>query len=267
MPVSARRPFLLMSLSGLAAWSVPVASLAGPRLAPRADSPLVGVDPVIVQSGLTARWQSAMHRDLGWAAHWSEMDSGAVLAQLEQGQIPAGVFLSHPKADVLDKQGLIYQRHALAKTDVLLLGPADDIAGIHGELDAARALSQVLAAAAAGAANWQAPEPGSALAAVADKLSKGVASQGLRARAPTSNASAKKSPAYRLMTRAQWLKHPPQGERLKIWSKDDPRLVLQAEVACSFRARHEGAKLFVSWLQWPLAQSAVKSAAPAWQRI
>jgi len=38
-------------------------------------------------------------------------------------------------------------------------------------------------------------------------------------------------------------------------------------VACSFRARHAGAKLLVTWLQWPLAQGAVKSLQPAWQRI
>jgi hypothetical protein len=42
-------------------------------------------------------------------------------------------------------------------------------------------------------------------------------------------------------------------------------MVLEAQVACSFRVRHPGAKLLVSWLQWPLAQSAVKASGPGWR--
>lgn len=264
MPALARRPFLHISLTGLVALGAPPLTLAR-KPAPRAESPLVGVDPVLVASGLTARWQSAMRHDLGWAARWAPMDTGGVLNQLEQGEVDAGLFLSHPKADQLDKQGLIYDRHTVARTDVLLLGPMDDLAGIRSETDPTRALSQVLAAHSAGAALWLPPASGSALAALADSLTQGMASK-----VASPNATGKPAPrgsAYRLLTRAQWLKAPPKGEHLKVWLSGGPRLALQAQIACSFRARHPGAKLLVSWLQWPLAQSAVKATRPAWRGI
>ncbi|MDO9237029.1 MAG: hypothetical protein Q7U28_13480 [Aquabacterium sp.] len=262
----ARRPFLNRSLTGLAALSLGANATAAPRPGPRADSPLVGIDPVFIESGLTARWQAAMKQDLGWSARWAPMDSAEVLAQLEKGQVDAGVFLSHPKADDLDNQGLIYDRHSLARTDVLLLGPVDDLAGIRNETDPARALSQVLAANQAGAAVWQPPVAGSALAGLADQLTQGLSSKGMGT--ALSKIKAKQSgAAYRLMTKADWLKHPPKGERLKIWLSGAPRLTLDAQVACSFRVRHPGAKLLVTWLQWPLAQSAIKASKPAWQSV
>lgn len=264
MPVSARRPFLQLCLTGVVAFGIPTGGQAARKPPPRADSPLVGVDPVFVLSGLTARWQAAMRQDLGWAARWSEMDSGDVLAQLEQGQIHAGLYLTHPRADALAHQGLIHARHRIAKTDVLLLGPNQDLAGIRGEQDIGRALAQVSAAISAGAARWQAPAAGSALAALSAQLEPGLARQTQLAPVRPDLA---KEPPYRLMTRAQWLRQPPQRERLKIWSAPDPRLVLHAEVACAYRARHEGAKLLVNWLQWPLAQSPIKAAYPAWQRV
>jgi hypothetical protein len=265
MPLLARRPFLRLSLRPLLACGAPAVAWAGPKPAPRAESPLVGVDPVFIATGLTARWQAAMKQDLGWSARWAPMDSAEVLRQLEAGEIDAGLFLSHPQADALDKQGLIYNRHRLARTDVLLLGPAQDLAGIHSDTDAARGLSQVLAAARAGAVQWQAPTPGSALAALADQLTQGLASKPLPAAPP--GKAAPSGPAYQLMTRAQWLKKPPAGERLKIWLSGAPQLTLDAQVACSFRSRHAGAKLLVTWLQWPLAQNAVKSSQPAWQVV
>lgn len=269
MPELARRPFIQLSLTGLLTMGAAGSSLAGPRPAPRAESPRVGTDPVFIQSGLTTRWQAAMRNDLGWAARWEPMDSGTVLDQLEAGLVDAGLFLAHPKADHLDKQGLIYNRQTVARTDVLLLGPNQDVAGIRSETDPGRALTQILAAASAGAAIWQAPAAGSALAALADQLTQGLASRGLRAAGPggAAGSAARQAtgPAYRLMTRAQWAKAPPRGEPLKAWFNGHPRLVLDAQVACSFRVRHPGAKLLVSWLQWPLAQSAVKASRPGWR--
>ena len=104
------------AILGDAAW-------ANPRVAPRADSPEVGVDPALVASGLTTRWGQAMRRDLGWAARWTPLPSGALLRALAQGDIDMGLFLSHPQADRLAQEGLIHDRHVLARTDVLLLGP------------------------------------------------------------------------------------------------------------------------------------------------
>jgi hypothetical protein len=264
MHLLARRPFLQLSLgSALAASTWPSVSAREP-LAARGESPNVGVDPVLMASGLTARWQAAMKKDLGWSARWSPMDTGDILTQLDQGLINAGLFLSHPRADELDKQGLIYNRRTVASTDVLLLGPQVDLAGIRNETDPGRALSQVLAAASAGAARWQRASAGSALAALADQLTHGLATKGMPAssKLPTGTA-----PAYRLMTRAQWLASPPRDEKLRVWMSDKPGMTLQAHIACSFRARHDSAKLLVSWLQWSLAQNAVKAMQPAWRPI
>ncbi|MFT3858945.1 MAG: hypothetical protein QM742_16085 [Aquabacterium sp.] len=255
----ARRPFLHSALAGMVGSLAPAAWAVRPP--PRADSPMVGVDPVLVSSGLTDRWQAAMRRDLGWAARWSPLDSGDILTQLEQGSLPAGVFLTHPRADALAQQGLIHSRHRIAKTDVLLIGPMEDLAGIRGEKDIARALAQVRAAVAAGAAGWQAPLKGSALDALSAPWT-----QGMPATSASSLSRSGPSP-YRLLTRAEWLSRPPRDERLKIWLQDDSRLSLFAEVACSYRMRHEGARLLVNWLQWPLAQGAVQATRPAWQRI
>lgn len=265
MPLLARRPFLQFSLgSALCAASCLTDALARERMPARAESPNVGVDPLLIASGLTARWQASMKQDLGWAARWTAMDTADILTRLEQGEIDAGLFLSHPRADALDKQGLIYNRKSIAHTDVLLLGPQEDLAGIRSENDPGRALTQILAAASAGAARWQQPPAGSPLAAIADQLTQGLASKGLTA---SSKLTTGHAPAYRLMSRAQWLKTPPRNEKLKIWMADKPALVLQAQIACSYRSRHAGAKLLVSWLQWPLAQSAIKASRPAWHPI
>ena len=263
MSVSARRTFLTTTLSGLGLLAAPSASQAQGRVPARADSPRTGADPLLISTGLTGRWQSAMRKDLGWTARFEAMGTRQVLNALEQGSIDAGLFLSHPRAEALEKDGLIFNRQTVARTDVLLLGPADDVAGIRGETDAARALMQVLAACRAGVANWHPLEADSPLEALAHRLSGG------QLRALLSLAASVKTgarlPTYRLMTRAQWLATPPQGEPRKIWLAGGPNFMLEAQVACAFRSRHPGAKLLVSWLQWPLAQKAVKASRPGWQ--
>lgn len=249
------------SLLGDAAW-------ANPRVAPRADSPEVGVDPALVASGLTARWGQAMRRDLGWAARWTPLPSGALLRALGQGDIDMGIFLSHPQAERLSQEGLIHDRHALARIDVLLLGPTQDDAGIRSETAPAGALRQVLAAHAAGAASWQAPAPDSALAAW-------LAGLGVQAPPPASGAKARPAGEvpYRLSTRAEWQAAQAQRGRqvanTRIWLQGGTAgatdMALACEVARPFRTRHPGARMLSQWLQGPLGQQAVRASAPAWQ--
>jgi hypothetical protein len=227
---------------------------------PRTASPHVGVDPIFMASGLTGRWQAAMGRDLGWQAQWKPLDTADVLRQLESGEVDAGLFLSHPLADELDRQGLIHSRQSIATTDVLLVGPTDDLAGIRSERDVGRALNQVLLAAQAGAVNWAQPPEQSALAALMNQITQGKGVDPRALRAGTQLPA--KGLAYELLPRVQWR---PQDRR-KVWLQGDARMVLAAQVACSFRVRHPGAKLLVNWLGWPLAQSAFK-AAPGWRGI
>lgn len=246
---------------GQAAW-------ANPRVAPRADSPEVGVDPALVASGLTARWGQAMRRDLGWAARWTPLPSGALLRALAQGDTDMGVFLSHPLAERLSQEGLIHDRHRLAHTDVLLLGPPQDDAGIRSETNPAAALRQVLAAHAAGAATWLPPAPESALAA----WLTGLGVQALPATRAT-KAHTESEVAYRLTTRAEWLAEQTQRgrqtARTRVWLQGGPAggpdMRLACEVARPFRTRHPGASMLAQWLQGPLGRQAVRASAPAWQ--
>ena len=263
MSAANRRTFLTTTFPGLSLLACPLASHAQGKVPARADSPRIGADPLLISTGLTGRWQSAMRRDLGWTARFEAMGTRQVLNALEQGGIDAGMFLSHPRADALVQQGLIFDRTTVARTDVLLLGPAEDVAGIRGQTDAGRALLQVLAACRAGAASWHPLEADSALEALAHQLSGGQLRALLSMAASVQTGA--RLPSYRLMTRAQWQASPPQGESRKIWMAGGPKMVLEAQIACAFHSRHPGAKLLVNWLQWPLAQSAVKASRPGWQ--
>lgn len=257
-----RRQLITMTSAWALTPSLTWAQPKGPR--PLAEGPRVSADPAVIDSGLGGRWRAAMTRDLGWAATFNPVESGTVLDQLEQGQTDVGLFLSHPKADNLDKQGLIYERHSLAQTDVLLIGPASDPAGIRAETDAGRALSQVIVAAGAGKANWKAPAAGSALAALADTLTNGLASKGMASGPNTKTAP---GPAYQLVTRVGLARLGSTGAGTKIWPLSDPRMALDLQAALSFRSRHSAGKLLVTWLQWPMAQGIVGKSQPAWRRI
>lgn len=263
MTASARRTFFSTTLPGLSLLVAPSVGHAQGRVPARANSPRIGADPLLISTGLTGRWQSSMRQDLGWTARFEAMATRQVLSDLEQGRIDAGLFLSHPRAEALDKDGLIYNRQTVARTDVLLLGPEKDVAGIRGETDAPRALQQVLAACRAGVASWHPLETDSPLEALAHRLSGGQLRALLSLAASVQTGA--RLPSYRLMTRAQWQATPPQSEPRKIWLAGGPNLMLEAQIACAFRSRHPGAKLLVSWLQWPLAQKAVQASRPAWQ--
>lgn len=251
-----RRQALTLIGSGLIAnaWAQPT----GRR--PLAEGPRVCADPDVIQSGLANKWQSAMKRDLGWSAPFQAESSGTVLDLLEQGQTDVGFFYSQAKADQLDKQGLIYERQTLATTGVVLIGPNQDLAGIRAETDIARALTQIIVAAGAGQAVWQAPEAGSALQAWVQGLTQGLSAQKL---AGTTGKTAS-GPAYQLATQAGLgRKGLPKGTR--VWAINDPRMVLQLQSALSFRSRHQAGKLLTGWLKWPLAQGIVSKAQPAWR--
>lgn len=258
----------------LGAASIFCAGLGQPAwaLRPRAESPEVAVDPLLAETGLTARWAAAMRRDLGWAAQWHTTPSRLVLDRLESGEAEVGLFLSHPRAGHLEKEGLIHDRRKLARTEVWLVGPADDPAGIRAEKDPARAIAQVLAAQAAGVASWQTGLPGEPAAhAAADSPLAQLAAQLLAQPAtgqPLTAALANKqlnpsAPAYRLVTQAAWLRQG-QVRGTRVWFQGHPALVLHAEVARSFRGKHPGGKLLVDWLDRPLARGTLRGVA-GWQ--
>lgn len=161
MPCPLRRTLLARAPALVLGAGLPAVSHARPALPATGGAPVVGVDPILVEGGLTARWSAAMARDLGWAARWVPLASGALLTQLEQGQLDAGLYLGHPHAARLEAQGLVHSRTVLARTLVYLIGPDADPAGIRQQTDLRQALAQVLLAQDAGAARWEAPAPDS----------------------------------------------------------------------------------------------------------
>ena len=255
-----RRRWLQGALSLLACAQAPV--LAAPRVPPRADSPPVGVDSLVLRSGLTARWTTAMRQDMGWKAQWQAHDSLVLLRMLEDGSLPMAVFLGGPEADALDRSGLIHDRRTLALTDVLLVGPKDDLAGLRGESDWARAIMQVLSARVAGVADWEAPPPSHALATWIDQWSQGFTRQGALVR-PASRPAPADSVAYTVVPRAAW-RASAERDR-KVWLSTAPEQALSLQVARSFRSRHPGAGLLVKWLEAPLARRQVRALAPGWR--
>ena len=265
---AARRTLLKHSL-GVA--GVLCAGVSAPALAvrPRAESPEVATEQLLADSGLTARWGSAMRRDLGWAAQWQPMGSRQALDQLESGANEVGLFLSLPRAAYLEKEGLIHDRRKLARTEVWLVGPSDDPAGIRAEKDPARAIAQVLAAQAAGVASWQFglssdaasnQGPDGPLAQLAAQLLGQPASAGLGSKPVRPDV-----PSYRLVTQAAWLRQGQERGR-RIWFQGHPALVLHAEVARSFRGRHPGGRMLVEWLDRPLARGTLRGAV-GWQAV
>jgi tungstate transport system substrate-binding protein len=230
----------------------------------------LGVDPLIQDTGLAGRWKAAMAHDLGLVADWVRAPSGTILQQLESGELPIGLFLSTPLADRLDQQGLIHDRHTLARMPVWLVGPTADPAGLRGEADLTHALRQILAGQAAGVCRWQAPLKESALAGLSDALTSSLGAQNLTAKAPsaaTNPANAASAPAYQLITPADWQNMPrPQRSPLKILIEHDPRLWLNCQVARSFKTPHPAGKLLVQWLQGPMGRQATLAKGSVWQK-
>jgi tungstate transport system substrate-binding protein len=224
----------------------------------------LGVDGLMQDTGLAGRWKSAMARDLGLTADWVHAPSGTILKQLESGELPIGLFMSHPLADRLDHQGLIHDRHTLARTPVVLVGPSADPAGLRGDPDLTHALRQILAGQAAGVCRWQAAPKDSALAGLSDALTSTLGAQNLP---PKANAAASNVPAYQLLTVAEW-QAMPRNQRgpLKVMNDRDPRLWLSCQVARSFKTPHPAGKLLVQWLQGPMGRQATLAKGSVWQK-
>lgn len=223
----------------------------------------LGVDGLVFDTGLAAKWKATMGRDVGLGVDWVRSTTADVLTGLDNGSMQAGLFFSCAQADTLSRQGLIHDRHPLARTGVLLVGPQDDLAGIGSEQDVGKVMHQILAGQAAGACRFESPARGSGLDGLSERLQAGLAVKQLpQARAPSSQVASQ--PAYQLLTSGQWQALPaPQRKRMKVILNQDPRLTLTCEVARSFRSAHPAGKLMVQWLQGPLGRRAV--AASGWQ--
>lgn len=241
----------------VAACGLPVVAQPGPAMR-------LGVDSLIQDSGLAGRWNALMARDLGLKVDWVRATSGQVLTDLESGALPIGLFFRQDLADRLEQDGLIHDRHTLAHTQTLLVGPANDPARIRPLGTAALALRQILMAQAAGACRWEAPLSASALRPVSDAL---VARAGMSAGPAGQGVPPSSSPPYRLLSQSEWAALPKAlRQGLMVFNEKDPLLQLHCQVARSFRARHPASKLLADWLRGPVGRRGVQQARAIWRQ-
>ena len=145
-----------------------LASLAWPAWAqtdPAVRRLKVGVEAALQASGLAPRLASAFGRDTGLGITWQAGPSGEILAQLERGELDAALSLAPALELALQSQGLIWDRRPLARTELVLVGPAPrpatrkqpasgDPAGVAGSRDAVEALGRIAAAGQRGDAGF-----------------------------------------------------------------------------------------------------------------
>lgn len=253
--------------AGSAAGTWPAMALARPAAPSQDAAPIIGVDPLLDISGVTQRWAAAMARDLGWQARWAVAPSGQLLRQLEQGQLDAAVCLSHPMAEALAQQGLVHGRAPLARTPVYLIGPVTDPAGLRGMDALAQALAQVMRAQEAGATRWAAPEPDSALAALAGRLLQGYPVQVGNGPARTVQGQAASSVPYALVTRVAWEAGGAPRGGARVWVAGADTESLTAEWMLPLRRRHPAARLLSQWIQGRMASEAWRRGTVGWVTI
>lgn len=249
-------------ISWTAGLSLAVAGL--PVRAQRSPALRMGVAPLIQDSGLAGRWKALMARDLGLKVNWVRAPSSQILADLESGALPIGLFLRQALADNLERDGLIHDRRTLARTQALLLGPASDPAQV-GQLGSApQAMRQILQAQAAGLCRWEAPAAQSALRPLADALLTPGGTPAIQGRALTPPPSPE--PGYRLILKSEWAALPRAARvGLKVFLDDAPALELQCQVARSFRAHHPAGKLLGDWLDGPVGRRGVQQTRAMWR--
>ena len=120
------------------------------------DDPMrLGVDTALFDAGLAKALQQGFGRDTGVAVKLVSAPALPLLEGLDRGEVDAAL-TNVPEAEIRrEQQGLAHDRHAIARGDFVLVGPAPrgkakDPAGIRGMASATEALIQLHHAALAG---------------------------------------------------------------------------------------------------------------------
>lgn len=228
----------------------------------------VGVEAALQASGLAQRLAGAFGRDTGLAIGWQTGPSGEVLARLERGELDAALTLAPALELALQSQGLIHDRRPLARTELVLVGPAPrpasrkeparrDPVGVAGSRDAVEALTRIAAAGQRGDAGFVASGEPTGAQAIEQALWRAVGPQPvgpwLRSAGPGPTAVldlARETGSYALVERGVWSAQAPTRARkgaLAVLLEGDPQLAAVYQVMRSARARHPAGALLVSW--------------------
>ena len=219
----------------------------------------LGVDTALFDGGLARALQRAFGRDTGIAVQLVRSPALSLLEALERGEVDAGL-CNAPQAEArLDEQGLLHDRHAIARSDFLIVGPAGrakagDPAQIGGLRDAAQALLRLrdAALAAPGTVSFLSANDGSGVHVVEQALWRAAkvapTEPWFAAAAPGSAlaAHARARNAYALVERGAW--NAQGGAPLAALVEGDPALGEVVHVMRSFRVSHPAGKIFVAWI-------------------
>jgi tungstate transport system substrate-binding protein len=260
---------------GLAACATSVFDVHAQQRRPGGTPLRLGAERVLVDVGLTTTLRRTFAGETGLAVNVEPGTSSALLEALERGEID--VALTHAPAveTKLEKQGLVHDRRAVARSDFVIVGPLErgkDPASVSGGRDAVAALSSIAQAGAAFCT--YADGSGTHLAEQALWLSAGVAPAApwyrtIDPRGGSASMQAHAQRAYLFVDRASWLafaatlKAPKAARSTATYGvlvQGDPRLVTDFHVLRSFRINHPAGKLFVAWLTGPLGRRVVTGA-------
>lgn len=250
------------ALVGLGAW---LAAPAGWAQAPASRRLTVGVEAALQTSGLAQRLAAALARDVGLAIAWRPGPSGLLLPELERGELDAALTQSPEFELALERKNLVHDRRPVARTELVLVGPAPrratgkksatgDPAGVAGGRDIAVALAQVAASGARGEAGYVGHGEPSGERALEQALWKAAGPLPLGPWWRTAGAGpaaaldrAREEGAYALVERGVWAVRG-AGSGLAVLVEGDPRQTATYHVMRAFRAHHPAGKLLVSWL-------------------
>jgi tungstate transport system substrate-binding protein len=120
--MTARRRFLLR-LSAAAAALSGATRVGAAQPASLTDPLRLGVDDALVDSGLAGHLQRAFGQDTGVAVLLVPGPATAVLEALEHGERDAALTNAPSVEAALDKQGLVFDRQFIVRSDFVLVGP------------------------------------------------------------------------------------------------------------------------------------------------
>lgn len=256
-------------LAGLA-WLAGALPIAGAQQRRPGGAPLrAGFERALVDSGLATALRRGFAADTGLNALPVAGTSSGLLEALERGEIDLAITHAPLLEAKLAAQGFVHDRHPVARTDFVIVGPVDrgkDPAGVAGGADAASALARIA-------------QSGAPFLSLGDGSGTHLAEQALwRAAGVAPSAPGYRSidgegggllvqtralGAYTLIDRASWLalgdavRRRAAAPLLAVLVEGDARLVTDFHVQRSFRINHPAGKLFVAWLSGRAGRRAV----------
>jgi tungstate transport system substrate-binding protein len=254
--MSLRRRVVLIRLGAVAAAAArPAHALQRRSL----DDPLrVAVDDALADSGLAGALQRAFAHDTGVALQLLRGPATSVLQALERGEHDVALTNTPAPEEALEKQGLIHDRHVVARGDFVLVGPTSLMKPLAAPHD--------LALAAARLAQAQTPfltrhdGGGTHLMELAMWAAARVAPAApwyQQAEAGVSVlAQAREQRACAFVERGVWFSQA-GGKGFGVLSEGDRRFAVDVHVMRSFRAQHPAGRLFVGWITGPKGRELV----------